>query len=103
MLREDYPTARRIDILERLPRRSWSSIRGQANKLKLIRRTRREYLPEIPEDVSLNDITFMHEHGLTLDLESVLTRVYGGRLPHRSLRVHTQLCIVKIVRTSCKN
>ena len=62
-----YPDASRSEILQQLPRRSWTSIRTQANDALHLSRKHQRSDTTIPADMSVEDIAFMQEHDLTLD------------------------------------
>lgn len=73
ILTDLYPRASRRDILHCLPRRSWKSVRSQAVDLSVLRETRIHEVG-IPDDVSQEDIAFMQEHDLLIDLRD--TRIW---------------------------
>jgi len=65
ILRAVYADAGRYDIMQCLPRRSWISIRSQAN-INGLKREPSVNDSGIPDDMSIDDMTFLHAHNLTL-------------------------------------
>jgi hypothetical protein len=68
IIREMYPTVDAELILQQLPDRTWEAIRQRGQKLGVMRKQNvntteafREY-----DDVSLKDVLYAQEHGLTL-------------------------------------
>jgi hypothetical protein len=55
ILRQHYPTAKRTDLLNMLPARSWRAINGMAWRLKLRRIAKSDPLP-IPDTMSRSDV-----------------------------------------------
>jgi Resolvase, N terminal domain len=77
ILREHYPTSPRQRVMALLPSRGWASIRAEAKKSGIRRRVYNE--PGDSQKFSHNDLLFMQEKGLTLDVES--TNWEGVYLP----------------------
>ncbi len=69
IIRKLYPEAPREEILEKLPRRTWASIIIQARKLGVQRRNLTSF-SDIPQTLSLEDLTFMKEAGIAIGATS---------------------------------
>lgn len=63
IMRAEYPTGKRLELQNLLPRRSWESIRQQAYRQKLLRQTR-DFGVAMREDITMNDVRFMESHNL---------------------------------------
>ncbi len=66
IMRDLYETAPRMDILERLPHRTWDSMYDQAEVLGLSRKPQRSGTA-IPSYMSLEDVAFIQKQGVPLD------------------------------------
>lgn len=60
LLRKHYPTAKRVELLNMLPTRSWRAIIGVAWQLRLRRLASPDKLP-IPDTMSLSDVDVFEE------------------------------------------
>jgi DNA invertase Pin-like site-specific DNA recombinase len=62
-----YPTATYVEILEKLPNRSWNGIKNQAIRLGVTREKRGGKYTALPKGLTLDDWRFMEEHAITLE------------------------------------
>jgi len=86
LLREYYPKTPIQEILPLLPRRSWSTLKTRAFVLHLQRTCGASY--DLPITLTMQDIEFMHTHGIdlaTLDVKAKVQVFYARNTNYISL------------------